>query len=61
MRNSGFVISTILIKISFSADGVLNVLLIVGAVVFGLLILLVHDQYEKNPTPTAEELTQEKP
>ncbi len=60
MRNSGFVISTILIKISFSADGVINVLLIVGAVVFGLLMLLVHDQYEKHPTPTPEELTKGK-
>jgi hypothetical protein len=47
IRNSGFVISTILIKLSFSAEGILNTLLIVVAVLFGLLILLVHNQYEK--------------
>ncbi|MEY3050356.1 MAG: hypothetical protein RLY31_141 [Bacteroidota bacterium] len=46
IRNSGFVISTILIKISFSVDGVLNNILIVGAVLFGLLMLMVHNLYE---------------
>lgn len=48
IRNSGFVISTILIKISFLAEGLINNMLIVGAVLFGLLILLVHNLYEKN-------------
>lgn len=57
MRNSGFVISTILIKISFSTDGILNTLLIVAAVTFGVLILYIHNLYEKNPLPQeAEEL-----
>ncbi|NBO66803.1 MAG: hypothetical protein EBU88_18495, partial [Acidobacteria bacterium] len=45
MRNSGFVISTILIKISFSVSGLVNNALIVGAVVFGFLILLIHNQF----------------
>jgi hypothetical protein len=48
IRNSGFVISTILIRLSFSVEGLINTLLIVVAVVFGLLILTIHNQYEKN-------------
>jgi len=48
IRNSGFVISTILIKISFSEDGLLNNVLIIGAVLFGYLILLIHNKYEKH-------------
>jgi hypothetical protein len=47
IRNSGFIISTILIRISFSVTGVINTLLIISAVVFGLLILLIHNKYEK--------------
>jgi len=48
IRNSGFVISTILIKLSFSVEGVINNALIVAAVVFGYLILLIHNSYKKN-------------
>ncbi len=47
IRNSGFIISTILIKLSFGAEGLLQTILIVVAVGFGLLILLIHNQYEK--------------
>nr|WP_299345054.1 hypothetical protein [Allomuricauda sp.] len=47
IRNSGFVISTILIRLSFSVDGLINTILIVAAVVFGLLILAIHNTYEK--------------
>lgn len=47
IRNSGFIISTILIRLSFSADGLLNTLLIISAVLFGLLILLIHNAFEK--------------
>lgn len=47
MRNSGFVISTILIKVSFSVEGPVNNALILGAVVFGLLILVVHNRFER--------------
>ena len=47
-RNSGFVISTILIKISFSVDGLVNNALIIGAVLFGLSVLYIHNLYEKN-------------
>lgn len=48
IRNSGFVISTILIKISFSIEGIVNNALIIGAVLFGFLILIIHNQYEQN-------------
>lgn len=47
IRNSGFIISTILMKLSFGAEGLLNTILIVVAVLFGVLILLIHNQYEK--------------
>ena len=48
IRNSGFVISTILIKTSFSAEGLVSNALIIGSVLFGLLILVIHNFYEKN-------------
>ncbi len=47
IRNSGFIISTILIRISFSISGVINTILIVSAVLFGLLILIIHNKFEK--------------
>lgn len=47
IRNSGFVISTILIRLSFSVDGLVNTALIVFAVAFGLAILAIHNQFEK--------------
>jgi len=43
IRNSGFIISTILIRISFTAEGVTNTALIVGAVSFGVLILGIYN------------------
>lgn len=46
IRNSGFIISTILIKLSFTTEGILNTFLIVIAVLFGVLILLLHNKYE---------------
>ena len=46
IRNSGFIISTILIRISFSVSGLMNTLLIVSATVFGLLILMIHNKFE---------------
>jgi hypothetical protein len=47
IRNSGFIISTILIKISFSADGIVNVMLILGGVSFGVAILWAHNIFER--------------
>lgn len=46
IRNSGFIISTILIRLSFSVSGLLNTVLIVTAIFFGLVILIIHNQFE---------------
>ena len=46
IRNSGFIISTILLKLSFGTDGILNTILIVIAVCFGITILWIHNKYE---------------
>jgi hypothetical protein len=46
IRNSGFIISTILIRISFSVSGIINNLLIVSAILFGLIILFIHNKFE---------------
>ena len=47
IRNSGFVISTVLIKVSFSIDGIVNNVLIIGAVIFGILITYIHTLFER--------------
>lgn len=47
IRNSGFIISTILIRLSFSTSGLLNNLLILCAIVFGLVILIIYNSFEK--------------
>ncbi|MBC7524588.1 MAG: hypothetical protein H7239_09145 [Flavobacterium sp.] len=47
IRNSGFIISTILIKLSFNIDGILNTSITVIAVLLGVLILYIHNKYEK--------------
>lgn len=49
IRNSGFIISTILIKLSFGTVGLLNSALVVAAVLFGVIILLIHNRFEKLP------------
>jgi hypothetical protein len=45
-RNSGFIISTILIRLSFGVEGLINTLLIISSVVFGVLILAIYNLYE---------------
>lgn len=45
VRNSGFIISTILIRLSFGVDGLLNTILITVAVLFGVVILIIHNKY----------------
>ena len=47
IRNSGFVISTILIRISFGVSGYISTILIVMAVLFGLGIIAIQNKYEK--------------
>ena len=46
IRNSGFIISTILLRLSFSVSGLLNTILIVSAIIYGLLILIIHNKFE---------------
>ncbi|MEJ6681049.1 MAG: hypothetical protein QNL21_03040 [Flavobacteriales bacterium] len=48
IRNSGFVISTILIRMSFGVSGLVSTILIVAAVLFGLAIITIHNKYEKD-------------
>lgn len=45
IRNSGFIISTILIRLSFSTTGLVNDILVVVAVTFGVLILWLNNKY----------------
>jgi hypothetical protein len=47
IRNSGFIISTILIRLSFSVSGIINTILIISAILFGLSILFIHNKFEK--------------
>ena len=47
MRNTGFIICTILIRLSFSSTGLTNLLLIISSVLFGLLILKVYSLMNK--------------
>ncbi len=57
IRNTGFVICTILIRLSFSVYGLTNVLLVISSVAFGLLILTIYNLEEnpiKKPVKSAE-------
>jgi len=47
IRNSGFIISTILIRISFSTTGIVNNLLIICSITFGLIIIVIYNKFEK--------------
>jgi hypothetical protein len=47
IRNSGFIISTILIRLSFTVEGLMNNILVVVAILFGLVILIIHNKFEK--------------
>lgn len=47
IRNSGFVISTVLIKMSFGEEGLTGTILTVVAVIIGVLMLFIHNRFEK--------------
>ena len=51
IRNSGFIVSTILIRMSFGVSGLISTILIVAAILFGLAIIIIHNKYEKNTLP----------
>lgn len=60
IRNTGFVISTILIRLSFVAEGIFDIVLVVGGVTFGLLMLLIYNQLarvEQSDQPKEESPT----
>ena len=48
IRNTGFIISTILLRLSFSVSGLTSILLIISGIVFGLIILLIYNAIEKD-------------
>ncbi len=47
-RNSAFIITTILIRLSFGFQTPLSNIFILSAVFFGLLIFVIHNKYEAN-------------
>ena len=47
IRNTGFIISTILIRLSFSAEGFLDIFIILISSIFALLILRIYNSIEK--------------
>ena len=49
IRNTGFIISTILLRLSFSATGLISIILLVSGIAFGIIILAIYNQMEKVP------------
>ena len=47
IRNTGFIISTILLRLSFVATGIVSVVLIASGILFGLIILAIFKRMEK--------------
>jgi len=47
IRNTGFVVTTVLIRLSFSTYGLANILLLVSGVAFGVIILYLYSLYDK--------------
>ena len=47
IRNTGFVITTILLRLSFGASQPLDVLLIITGALFGYLMLLMYINYSR--------------
>lgn len=51
MRNSGFVVSTTLIKLSFNVTGLASHILVIMSVIFGTLILFLYKRYKTIEVP----------
>jgi hypothetical protein len=49
LRNTGFVIATILIRLSFGVEGILNIILILSSAGFVYAILLIYINYRNSP------------
>jgi uncharacterized membrane protein YidH (DUF202 family) len=50
VRNTGFVISTVLIRLSFQSEGLINIAIIIAGVLFGTLIMAIYNMMEKAET-----------
>lgn len=51
IRNSGFVISTTLLKLSFGVTGIVNYVFVISGVLFGVLVLAIYRLYRKIELP----------
>lgn len=49
IRNTGFILSTVLIRLSFSAEGLINIIIIVFGVLFGLVIQAIYNRSIVHP------------
>jgi hypothetical protein len=47
VRNTGFIISTILLRLSFNAAGLTSIILLISGIVFGLIILYIYNKMER--------------
>lgn len=47
IRNTGFVVTTVLIRIAFSTYGLANITLLLSGTIFGVIILYIYSLYDK--------------
>ena len=47
VRNTGFIISTILLRLSFNAVGLTSIILLICGIIFGLIILYIYNKMER--------------
>ena len=52
VRNTGFIISTILLRLSFNAVGLTSIILLISGIIFGLIILYIYNKMEKTSLVT---------
>ena len=52
IRNSGFIISTILIRLSFGTEGILNPALVIAAVFYGIMLLYISNKFDRDILPS---------
>ena len=52
VRNTGFIISTILLRLSFNAFGLTSIILLISGIIFGLIILYIYNKMERTSLVT---------
>ena len=52
VRNTGFIISTILLRLSFNAVGLTSIILLISGIIFGLIILYIYNKMERTSSFT---------